>query len=212
MAEQALESKKNADAVTYYQVALQSNASDPRIKKLARRLWDRLGGSEEGWNQFLLPVQNAQISLLQDKSMPLPEFELRDTNGRIWRKTDLKRKVTFINVWATWCGPCVWEMPAIEELYKKLQNHETLQLITLNIDENPGLVPPFLKKHNYQFPSLFALSISDKLDAQSGIPRNWIVNQEASVVKEIAPFGTQEKSKWIEQILSGMTELAQSIK
>ena len=49
---------------------------------------------------------------------PAPNFQLRDMNGRMVSLTDLRGKVVLLNFWATWCGPCRVEMPAMERLYR----------------------------------------------------------------------------------------------
>ena len=51
---------------------------------------------------------------------PAPEFSLTDLSGRAVRLPNLKGRVVFLNVWATWCEPCRAEMPAMEELYRRL--------------------------------------------------------------------------------------------
>jgi thiol-disulfide isomerase/thioredoxin len=49
---------------------------------------------------------------------PAPNFQLRDMNGRIVSLSELRGKVVLLNFWATWCGPCRVEMPAMERLYR----------------------------------------------------------------------------------------------
>ena len=49
---------------------------------------------------------------------PAPNFQLRDMNGRVVALSDLRGKVVLLNFWATWCGPCRVEMPAMERLYR----------------------------------------------------------------------------------------------
>src|SRR4051812_49264251 len=46
-------------------------------------------------------------------------FTVKDLNGKVVNMSDLKGKVIFLNLWATWCGPCVAEMPSIQSLYEK---------------------------------------------------------------------------------------------
>ena len=49
---------------------------------------------------------------------PAPNFQLRDMNGQVVSLSDLRGKVVLLNFWATWCGPCRIEMPAMERLYR----------------------------------------------------------------------------------------------
>ena len=59
-----------------------------------------------------------------------------------------------VNIWATWCPPCVEEMPSMEKLYRKLKG-QNFEILAVSIDE-PGLkaVAPFMKKSNLTFPAL----------------------------------------------------------
>jgi thiol-disulfide isomerase/thioredoxin len=208
---QAEKSKKNADALGYYHAALQQNPSDRRITKCARDLWTELGGTDEGWSQFEISFTKT-VAIVRDTNRVIPEFELKDLKGRTWRKKDFERKVTFLNVWATWCGPCLWELPAIEEIYQKIQDKDGLQIVTLNIDENPGLITPFMKQHGYSFPVVPALSIFDSLNPEGVIPQNWVVNDRGSITKKITGFNEDRKLEWIDQIISTMLQLQEDSK
>ncbi len=50
-----------------------------------------------------------------------PDFELYDSKGNLWRLSDLKGKVVFMNFWSTWCTVCKYEMQYKESLYEKMQ-------------------------------------------------------------------------------------------
>jgi len=96
-------------------------------------------------------------------------------DGRVWAGADLKGKVAVINVWATWCPPCIEELPRFQELYEEFKETPNLLFLTLNIDANPGVVAPFLKSRNYNFPILLASEFVNQLLPEMSIPRNWIV-------------------------------------
>jgi thiol-disulfide isomerase/thioredoxin len=75
-----------------------------------------------------------------------------------------------------WCGPCQAELPHLQKLYEKVKDRTDLQILTLNIDEDPGLVAPFLKENNCTFPVLPAYAFVFGLLDVVGIPQNWIVD------------------------------------
>src|ERR1039458_86853 len=66
---------------------------------------------------------------------PLPDFQISDAEGKTWRWADLKGKVTLVNLWATWCGPCRNELPYLQKLFNKVRERKDLAVITLNTDE-----------------------------------------------------------------------------
>jgi thiol-disulfide isomerase/thioredoxin len=113
----------------------------------------------------------------RDPKKELPEFELVDLSGKTWRLKDLRGKSVLIQVWATWCGPCRTELPHIQDLYARLGSSPDLQILTLNIDDDLGIVEPYLKENNFKFPVLPANGFVFNLSEGSvGIPQIWIID------------------------------------
>jgi thiol-disulfide isomerase/thioredoxin len=106
----------------------------------------------------------------------MPAFELADLTGKTWRVKTLEGKSVLINVWATWCGPCQAELPHLEKLYEKVKDRTDIQIMTLNIDQDLGLVAPFVKDKGFTFPVLPAYSFVMSLLDSVGIPQNWILD------------------------------------
>ena len=59
---------------------------------------------------------------LAEKGVPAPNFTLPDLEGKMVSLTDYRGKVILLNIWATWCPPCVDEMPSMEKLHQELKN------------------------------------------------------------------------------------------
>ncbi len=78
------------------------------------------------------------------KGSQLPDFVLKDPAGKDLRLASLKGKPLLINLWATWCAPCVAELPALDQLAG--QSAASLKVLTVNQDMGkPEAVAPFLK-------------------------------------------------------------------
>jgi cytochrome c biogenesis protein CcmG/thiol:disulfide interchange protein DsbE len=67
-------------------------------------------------------------------------MNLQDMLGKSWTLASLKGKSTFVTVWATDCAPCMEELPDVQKLYELSLKHDGIQVITLNVDGNPGEV------------------------------------------------------------------------
>ncbi len=93
-------------------------------------------------------------------------------------------------------------MPHIEKLYQALKGRTDIQVLTFNVDENPGLVGPFLKENKYTFPVMSASFYMDTVVPSLGIPLNWIVDRDGIVRQESLGFG--EVEKWEEQVTSAL--------
>src|SRR5690606_10155465 len=62
-----------------------------------------------------------------------------------------KDKLVFLNVWATWCGPCIMEMPGIQSLYERYKSHEKVRFYVVS-DEGADIVSPFIARKGYELP------------------------------------------------------------
>lgn len=89
--------------------------------------------------------------------LPAYDFTLLDQNGKEHKLSEYKGKVVFLNFWATWCPPCIEEMPHIEELYKEynLNKDEVVILGVTGIrDQTEQEIKDFLDENNYTFPTV----------------------------------------------------------
>ena len=91
-----------------------------------------------------------------------------------------------VNIWTTWCPPCVDEMPSLERLYKELKG-ENFEILAVSIDAVGTIaVAPFMKKHNLSFPALMDPDGTiSALYQTTGVPESFIVNQEGILINKI---------------------------
>jgi peroxiredoxin len=75
-----------------------------------------------------------------------PELELPDLSGKRLKLSSLRGKVVILNFWATWCPPCVEELPSLVELRRTLHGKD-VELVTVSVDEDIAALRAFLKKH-----------------------------------------------------------------
>ncbi len=127
----------------------------------------------------------------------MPDFELRGLDGRTWRRADLAGKVAFVNVWATWCGPCRQELPLLQQLHERLEGRPNVVLVSMNVDEEPGKVAPFVAEHGYTFPVLFAHAYVRTQLATRGIPRNWVVDRSGVWRADEIGFEEADAERWV---------------
>ena len=76
---------------------------------------------------------------------PTPPLALRDLAGQPVNLSDFKGKVVLVNFWATWCAPCVEEMPSMQRLQQKVAL-SGFEVLAVNFQENPTRINDFLKK------------------------------------------------------------------
>ena len=117
---------------------------------------------------------------------PAPDFTFPGLDGKKVSLSDYKGKVVLVNIWATWCPPCVEEMPSMEKLYRKFKG-KNFEILAVSIDE-PGLkaVAPFMKKFRLTFPALIDTKGAIKtVYGITGVPESFIIDQKGILIKKI---------------------------
>lgn len=133
---------------------------------------------------FTESIQDKLLSLsisVAKERIESTDFELVDTNGRSRKLSSYRGKVVFLNFWATWCGPCRYEMPSMQRLYDELRN-DGLEIIAVNLQENKRQVRQFLDQYGLTFTVL--LDSSGKVGAIYGarsIPITYLIDREGFI-------------------------------
>jgi len=114
-------------------------------------------------------------------------LELTDLEGNEVNLSDMKGQAVFLNLWATWCRPCLMEMPAIEQAYQELKDNGYIFLLASY--EETEKIREFAQEQDYTFPLVHLKSDMQALGVQS-IPTTFIYNESGEVVARI--IGTRE--------------------
>src|SRR3990172_4470694 len=115
------------------------------------------------------------------KSVKAPDFVLSTLDGRKVSLKDFRGKAVFLNFWATWCPPCVVEMPSMEKLHKEFRD-DGLVILAINFRETPEQAKAFVKKHKLTFTVLLDLegSVFELYQAWA-LPVTTIVNKRREI-------------------------------
>ena len=202
------------DALGYYQLALRTRPKPPSyvegklqddLGDEAHALWKERGGSELAWAAWSAPSTSADAAKADDArwekpTKTLPTFQLADLSGKTWSVQSLNGKVVLLNLWATWCGPCNAELPQLQKLYEQTKGRTDLQILTLNIDEDPGLIEPFMKEKGYSFPVVPAYSYVVNLLDGFAIPQNWVLDAKGQWDWTQVGYGSDDA--WVKDMLA----------
>jgi cytochrome c biogenesis protein CcmG, thiol:disulfide interchange protein DsbE len=137
---------------------------------------------------------------------PAPDFSLVDRQGKTWTLSELKGQVVFINFWATWCPPCLKELPSMEKLYTALPKDKFKMVAILNKDKvtladfvanQKGITIPILDDSKNIAGSSYFLT---------GLPETFIIDKQGTLVEKFigpaqwdAPQYFQMVMKYINQ-------------
>ncbi len=138
----------------------------------------------------------------QDRIQPVttgtvaPDFEVNDLLGGRARLSDHRDEVVLVNIWATWCPPCVEEMPSMERLYQKIGG-DGFEIMAISIDVEPGGfdldgnpggdIQAFADSLGLTFPILHDPSGAiQQLYRTTGVPESFLIGTDGILYKRVA--------------------------
>jgi peroxiredoxin len=127
--------------------------------------------------------------------MPAPDFTLATVDGGEISLSDYQGEWVIVNFWATWCPPCVSEMPYLQTLADR-----GINVIGINLTDTAGDVKQFTSEHGIEFPILMEPDINTVLDYQARqLPRTVIVAPDGTIALRIAGAVEDEHlDPWLE--------------
>lgn len=109
-------------------------------------------------------------------------MKLVDTEGNILDLQSLKGKTIFMNYWATWCAPCVAEMPSIDGLYEKVSEDPNIVFLMISEDKKMSTARGWVKRKGFSFPIYkLASPIADVYET-GVVPTTFVISPEGKIV------------------------------
>ncbi len=142
------------------------------------------------------PTKEKETTALQE-SKGLAKVRLNDLNDQPINMEQFKGKTIFINFWATWCKPCIQEMPSIKSAQELLSKKGIVFLLASN--ESPDQINEFKKDHNYNF-NYVRLVNMEELNLEV-LPTTYIFNPKGELVFSEMGYRKWDDSNNIEMIL-----------
>ena len=109
-------------------------------------------------------------------------LQFSDLENNIFTIQDFKGKNLFINYWATWCNPCLAEMPYMAELYENFKDEEDIIFLYLSREKLEVIKNYIPKDESLQQLPIYKIITDDEFFATSGIPTTFIVNSDGEVI------------------------------
>ncbi|WP_439882087.1 TlpA disulfide reductase family protein [Pontibacter sp. MBLB2868] len=163
-------------------------------------------------------VKNAQVpepAATVSKTTAAPEvpgttemvgkgFKMTTLDGKTVNFESLKGKVIFMNIWATWCPPCVAEMPNIHKLYEKVGS-DKIAFVMLSVDEGGvDKVKKFIDKKDFTFPVYMPAGQLPQEFYSNAIPTTFIISPEGKIVAKqegMAEYDTEEVREFLKSMV-----------
>jgi thiol-disulfide isomerase/thioredoxin len=199
------ESGKDQDAIRYLANAFsiaELKATDPdaaRDRVRLGELYKKLNGSEAGLGDLILKSYDQTSTLFSarreqmhqldpnaDVKDPM-QFTLSAVEGEKLQLSSLRGKVVILDFWATWCGPCRIQHPLYEQVKDKFKGRTDVVFLSIDTDENRGLVKPFLEQAKWSQRVYFEDGLQQLLQVSS-IPTTVIFNKKGEVASRMNGF------------------------
>jgi peroxiredoxin len=131
----------------------------------------------------------------------VPAFTIETTAGQKLTPESLKGKVVLLNFFATWCGPCLGEMPHLQKLHEQFKDNDKFVMVAVGREHQPDEVKAFAEKQKLTFP----VAADPKheaygLFAKQYIPRNYVIDRDGKILFQSVGFSEEEFQEMTKQI------------
>ncbi|HTP04731.1 MAG TPA: TlpA disulfide reductase family protein [Nitrospirota bacterium] len=153
---------------------------------------------------FLFAKEGSRGTKIIHEGDRAPEFRLQALDGSTVSLADFRGKVVMVHFWATWCPPCVEEMPMLEQLYRSLGSTD-FKILAVSVDEGgAGAVAEFMQRNGlslpalldpgksvaglygtFKFPETYILDRRGVVKYKAIGPRNWTAPANMSAIREL---------------------------
>jgi len=153
-------------------------------------------------NQLKVSIWSPSVEDVDDQKTVVPfQYEVQDLSGEPKNIAIGQGKVTFLSYWATWCPPCIAELPGIQALYNDYGNKVNFILLT---QEKTKKVQEFISKREYNLPIYIPVMQAPKLLEEKSIPTNFIIDAQGTIIiKETgaADWNSNKVRKLLDELL-----------
>ncbi|MES2768889.1 MAG: TlpA disulfide reductase family protein [Bdellovibrionota bacterium] len=133
-------------------------------------------------------IQNQTGKIEEMMNAGLQDFQAPTINDSIFKLSQLNQKVIIINFWASWCGPCVEEIPSLLKLIDQASGQ--VALVALSLDNDQKAMMDFLKNYDTSNPNIYMLKDPNYMLAESfgtfKLPESYILNKDRKLIKKIS--------------------------
>ena len=116
---------------------------------------------------------------------PAPDFTLPDTHGNPVHLAAYRGKLVLVNFWASWCAPCLQEMPTLSRWQERF-GPAGLQIIGISMDDGPAPVAKLLARHPVSYPVVMGdTGLARRWGGVLGLPQSYLIDAQGRVLERL---------------------------
>ncbi len=153
-----------------------------------------------------LAIPGASSSEHQSNSA-IPSFQLRLLDGKLVRSSDLRGRVTVIDFWGTWCGPCLTEIPGYNEFYRQYRSRGVIFFAPALDSGTEDEVRVAIRKLGIEYPvAVPSMQELEALGDIQAVPTTWVINKRGEIEEEFlgtSPGKHERLRALVDRLLAG---------
>lgn len=181
-------------------ITLISVSFSPKVKGLVLRQLIKTGLYEPKVDH----LKPKAVAVADNKTVTMaPAASFRSATGEILDISASKGKVIFLNFWATWCPPCIAEMPSVDALRRKFKGNSNIEFVLADIDNNLKRSQRFMEKNKYDLPVYEPASTIPESIFQGTVPTTLIINKQGEIVffhEGMADYNSKDMEEFLTEL------------
>ncbi|MDX1636625.1 MAG: TlpA disulfide reductase family protein [Balneolaceae bacterium] len=155
------------------------------------------------WTGLIQP--DTELAEAEHRSVSMDMDLLTLDGGEPVNLSEFRGRVIFLNYWATWCPPCIAEMPNIQSLYERYRDNSGIAFVMVSTDEEIEKAEAYLERKGYTFP-VYRLAAPRPRDLRSTVlPTTFVISKSGEVVvkkRGMANYNTRDFRQLLNQLIA----------
>ena len=146
--------------------------------------------------------EKAELAVATPAKNAILDFDLVNSQGEKVNLEEFRGKVIFLNFWATWCPPCIAEMPGINDLYEEMKN-ENVEFVMLSFDREFEKAINFREKKGYGFEIYRPTGPLPNIYSSNSLPTTYVIDAKGNLALThigMGNFDTRDFKKFLKEL------------
>ncbi len=155
---------------------------------------------------MLTGLHNASIKKVDEPKKTKLNFNITSLEGDDIKVSTLRGKTIFINFWATWCPPCIAEMPEIQNLWDDIASDD-IAFLLISTDDEMGKIKSFIERKEFTFPVYKLNGAIPQELSSSAIPSTFVIAPDGRIIYKhlgIANYNTKDFKDFLSKVHKGI--------